>query len=272
MYKFFTLSFSGAGHLLAYHLGVASAFSSPRVLPHVKAVSGSSSGAITAVVLSFLPHRLSEYADRFLQDRGYALRNLKQMLLEEEGKQSSLSAPEVYVCVTKSDDGLPKLLNFHPSRKADPRLIKAVEASCRIPQSFHPFDMLMSTSTYEGEGIEIDGSLYVDGGISAPFPPPCPHELGTTSTNDYQRILVSPVELKSRSDNKHEHYIFPSSYKSNSWYIHTRGDIKIQASLGNLRALLAAGGFISGESLKSWYERGLENGQYFVDQSLKVER
>ena len=94
--SFVTLSFSGAGHLLPYHLGVASSLHRASTnggkssciydntsthksqLPHVpvslpapiKAVSGSSSGAVAATVLVRLPHRIEEYADAF-EEAGY---------------------------------------------------------------------------------------------------------------------------------------------------------------------------------------------------------
>ena len=61
--RYTTVAFSGAGHLLAYHLGVASTLltastNTPQPkLPPLRAVSGSSSGAIAAAVLSCLPHR-----------------------------------------------------------------------------------------------------------------------------------------------------------------------------------------------------------------------
>jgi len=64
--KFLTLSFSGAGHLLPYHLGVTAAFKSNECATPIHAVSGSSSGAIAATLFVYFPHeRIKEYADRF---------------------------------------------------------------------------------------------------------------------------------------------------------------------------------------------------------------
>jgi len=209
----------------------------------IKAVSGSSSGSIAATVATLLPHRLDEYTDRFLQDRGYAFRNLREMLLEEtetlavvpsssscEEENESLSSqldhfPLLSICTTRCSDGSIRLFSFDACRQQQDehereRLIKAIEASCRIPQSFHPLDVVVpnyenvlqrifvswssrdvsssSTSTTSAdyahtypdeEGIEIDGDGFVDGGIAGPFPPtPLDGDSGCTG-----RIVVSPI-------------------------------------------------------------------------------
>ena len=102
---FLTLSFSGAGNLLSYHLGVAaslyraSATSDGKSkrrqhLPTIKAVSGSSSGAIAATVFVRLPHRIEEYADTFLSEGGRAFAILKDMLHDEERRLVSVSGAD----------------------------------------------------------------------------------------------------------------------------------------------------------------------------------
>ena len=197
----------------------------------MRSVSGSSSGAIAATVMTLLPHRLEEYADRFLQDRGHAVRNLRQMLEEEEETivqqqhttsdverlPKSSSGLELSICTTRCSDGGIEIFSFsdhlenrneserdghNNNNKSEyhERLLKAIEASCLIPRSFHPFDMVAlnykdllqkrSESTYpDEEGIEIDGKGYVDGGIAAPFPPtPMDGDEGCTG-----RIVVSPI-------------------------------------------------------------------------------
>ena len=282
--KILTVAFSGAGHLLAYHLGVAAvlleASATAKKLPPIKAVSGSSSGAIAATVMAYLPHRLKEYSDRFLQDRGHAFRNLKQMLIEEENQQNSsdskeVQSPALFICATKSEDGSAHL--FLGDFQEREKLLKSIQASCRIPISFHPADMLKSNSTYVGEGIEIDGELYVDGGIAAPFPPPSPIDLNTQHNHSVHRILVSPIELKPPSYNENHHYICPSSSPNNAnissfWYLKTRNNLRICPSLENFRALMVAGGFASSSGqLRSWYERGMDNAHDFVDNRWKFE-
>eukprot|EP00536_Pseudo-nitzschia_multiseries_P011854 jgi/Psemu1/207153/e_gw1.428.14.1 len=259
--SFWTLSFSGAGHLLPYHLGVAKTLllSSPETedkeshththtqcqqclpgnrfqLP-IRSVSGSSSGAIAATVTTLLPHRLDEYTDRFLHDRGHAFRNLRDMLAEETQTQtgpenasfendndndnknkneqpaSSHRPPVLSICTTRCSDGGIHLFSFEDCQREDhERLLKAIEASCRIPQSFHPLDMIVPNfdslaqrlfvsshnnsgsgngrHTYpDAEGVEIDGDGFVDGGIAGPFPP-TPHDGDPECTG---RIVVSPI-------------------------------------------------------------------------------
>lgn len=203
----------------------------------IRSVSGSSSGAIAATVMTLMPHRLEEYTDRFLQDRGNAFRNLREMLKEQETTQSSLLEPEsdgkggvhrkilrsgdspvLSICTTRCSDGGMELFSFGdggnntdlPPQGPHERLLKAIEASCKIPVSFHPFDMVVlsykdllnnlptipGTSNNEKqdaypceEGVVIDGRGYVDGGIAAPFPPtPLDGDQDCTG-----RIVVSPI-------------------------------------------------------------------------------
>jgi hypothetical protein len=65
--KFLTLSFSGAGHLLPYHLGVAASIKINECATPIHAVSaGSRSGAIAATLFVYFPHeRIKDFADRF---------------------------------------------------------------------------------------------------------------------------------------------------------------------------------------------------------------
>jgi len=287
-----TVAFSGAGHLLAYHLGVASTLL--RLKVPIQAVSGSSSGAIVAALLSFLPHQLENYADRFLQDRGHAFRNFREMILEGEKEQKetqtfshatreeavryqsktetiATTRPDLYVCVTKSDDGTAHLLKF-PSQSlknnSSDRLFRAIEASCYIPVSFHPLDLFQTSSNnYQGDGIDFDGTYYVDGGISGIFPPPLPDV-----QEPHHRILVCPVELGplptslSFSSLQTNHVICPGYNSSSEGVIHwpflkARDGISIRRPLKNLQSLVAAAGFCSGKVLASWYQRGKDDAE-----------
>lgn len=248
---------------MPYHLGVAKtllARESPKTnqmtkdktpnalhqLP-IKSVSGSSSGAIAATVMTLMPHRLEEYTERFLQDRGHAFKNLREIVLEEAFQSAKVveggvdpkgllksSGPMLSICTTRCSDGGVELFSFggrlksneesdettkrqqaqfylggeddgdgDEEKKHHERLLKAIEASCRIPQSFHPIDMVALNYKYllhklpntqdntypEEEGIEIDGKGYVDGGIAAPFPP-TPLDGDPSCTG---RIVVSPI-------------------------------------------------------------------------------
>eukprot|EP00531_Pseudo-nitzschia_arenysensis_P005351 CAMPEP_0116128960 /NCGR_PEP_ID=MMETSP0329-20121206/7669_1 /TAXON_ID=697910 /ORGANISM="Pseudo-nitzschia arenysensis, Strain B593" /LENGTH=276 /DNA_ID=CAMNT_0003623195 /DNA_START=595 /DNA_END=1425 /DNA_ORIENTATION=+ len=172
--------------------------------------------------MALMPHRLEEYTERFLQDRGHAFRNLQQMLEEEISKsksfaeysgstggnsESQISSKRydllLSICTTRCSDGGIELFSFDYHSQRDEtkieRILKAVEASCRIPTSFHPFDMVAlnfkgvmqnANDTYpEAEGIDIDGKGYVDGGIAAPFPPTPLDD----DSNCTRRIVVSPI-------------------------------------------------------------------------------
>ena len=68
--KFLTVSFSGAGHLLPYHLGaIASIRNDEKLISKpISAVSGSSSGAIAATLFVYFPtDQIKEFADRLYQ-------------------------------------------------------------------------------------------------------------------------------------------------------------------------------------------------------------
>jgi predicted acylesterase/phospholipase RssA len=238
--KFWTLSFSGAGHLLPYHLGVAKALiGQHHVDDHpdgrkstatttkpslnstvIRAIAGSSSGAIAATIVTLMPHRLDEYTDRFLQDRGHAFRNLQELLLEQAGPtqqhrhqqqqpQSSgyiddssddrPSRPMLVIGTTRCSDGALHLFSYgqqqntdlYDSSKQHEHILRAVQASCSIPRFFHPVDVISKydLSYPDDDGVVIDGISYVDGGIAAPAPP-------TPLDSDYNclgRIIVSPI-------------------------------------------------------------------------------
>ena len=100
MSKFLTLRFSGCGHLLPYHLGVslvlleeeskvAAKLKKTTSIGNIKAVSGSSAGAIAAVMHARLPDRIEEFAMKFISDRGHAFKLLTAMLHEDENSQNS---------------------------------------------------------------------------------------------------------------------------------------------------------------------------------------
>ena len=132
-----------------------------------------------------MPHQLEEYSNQFIQERGHAFRNLKQMILRTEAETKSQA--ELFVCATKSNTGQPHLFQFAQHKGQEDNILKAIEASCRIPTSFHPFDIIFrSNPTYEQEGILIEGDYYCDGGISAPLPP---------TPKDNCQILVSPIAM-----------------------------------------------------------------------------
>ena len=341
-----TLSFSGAGHLLPYHLGVSLAFlehihqtethkripkkqkkhslssitsssslsssssnlnsssTTPKSIPPIKAVAGSSSGAIAAVVFTKLPQRIEEYAEQFIQTRGKALEILSSMLLDEErhlsgilynGGPASLSSshqhqhstvsidqrkrnniPNLYVATTKCNDGSTHLFRYNTNEMFSTissswntdSILQAVKASCTIPSSFHPIDLLpglfMDKISYpDQEGILIDGQYYVDGGISSPVPS-IPKLNETT-----KQIVVSPISYGENVNSQQDfHRISPSD---NSWRllplqnVQFRNGFFVKPSMQNIRALRVAGGIASSDELRDWYELGIEDGNKAIE-------
>mmetsp|Transcript_38551 Transcript_38551/g.78636 ORF Transcript_38551/g.78636 Transcript_38551/m.78636 type:complete len:347 (-) Transcript_38551:130-1170(-) len=328
--RFLTISFSGAGHLLPYHLGVASALLrradgnrrpgqtndslSPRAgaapLPPVKAVSGSSSGAIAAAVFARIPKRVDDFADRFISDRGRALTHLREILHDEErrGSQDGSLAPRVdvsdpnrrgtggrrgggspclHVATTRCSDGELKLFHFPGRRElfrttsdewCTDNLLRCLEASCRIPASFHPADVLEpgiiskfgfgKLSYPEMEGVDIEGESYVDGGIVAPAPPtPRDHDDGAI------RLVVSPISggsllLEKSHEGKREMRVSPNdpSWALLPWLVRCRGKFVVRPSTQNLAAMRVSMGAASKEELMDWYERGKDEGEKTVIQ------
>jgi predicted acylesterase/phospholipase RssA len=285
---FWTLSFSGAGHLLPYHLGVATILSrSSSCLPYpIRAVAGSSSGAIAATAMTLLPLRcLEEYSYRFLNDRGYAIRHLQQMLMEEdlisaaafstssstattdaEQQQRQPERPLLVICTTKCSTGKMHLLSFEVSTGQRPPtelILKAVKASCLIPRSFHPFDMFsrFDLSYANEEGILLDdGSFHVDGGIAAPIPStPLDQD-----PNCQGRIQVSPISGPMSSLS-----IRPNDVSLQLLPFHlttTRCQpFQIRPSLQNVRAMVVAMGITSSDTLRDWYRRGMDDATVFVE-------
>jgi len=307
--KFLTLSFSGGGHLLSYHLGVAgslySAAGTTKKIPPIKAVAGSSSGAIAATVLCHLPHRIDEYADIFMKERGNAIQHLTNFLYQEEISNSSTTpsslpiqkqviqhannkrppSARLYICTTKTLDGSAQIFGFEPkysnfssistSWKTD-EILKCVKASCTIPSTFHPWDLVSKgeLSYLDSDGIllkndgnddpsaygnygnsNINESYYVDGGISQPAPPtPLDLEEG------FCPITISPISGPGK------YRISPVDRSlGSSWKLTCRGDFQVRPSFQNLKALQVASGMAATtEELTSWYQRGVEDAEKFV--------
>lgn len=395
---FLTLSFSGAGHLLSYHLGVANVLlqhfqgSLPRRkegndnnnknnnhIIKIRAVAGSSSGAIVATLLSIVPHRLDDYTHRFLNDGGNAHQHLTDILTEEFIMTSSFSANDsdnenyddddtgvdLFVNTTRCNDGSSCLFSFHSGDVAKKNditttrttlydILLAVKASCKIPSSFHPIDifsssfssssnqndiqreetedvnttksndvnighnlfwqpiaqpirtmmtMIMPTnnSLYypNNEGVEINGSYYVDGGISS-LVPGTPYDW---NENCIASIVVSPfsgslIEDNNDDNDDNEHNKHHTSYNkkrqrrrrrlsirpsvhddsdTNSFtanltlpggdWITRCGTFAIRPSLSNLRSSIIALGFTSTPVLQQWYQHGMNDATKFIKET-----
>ena len=325
--RFLTLSFSGAGHLLPYHLGVASSLlqklrdnavtlgvgesgrdrrgkNRPAIgdapsLPPVRSVSGSSSGAIAAVVFCRFPNKVDELADRFISDRGDALRHLREMFHDAERRESSSSDPSLrdsvdvewgpsgqkgprslHVAVTRCSNGKSHQFSFpgHGAKEIyrsisagwdTDRLLRCVEASCLIPRSFHPVDMLDigRIATYPNEdGICIDGVRYADGGIATPAPP-TPHDREVEAV----RVLVSPISGSVATMDSGVAPVIRISPSDFSWNlfpmeVRCRGNFLVRPSIQNLSAMGVSLGFASRQELRKWHEQGLEDGKFAIAQ------
>lgn len=262
--KFLTLSFSGAGHLLPYHLGVATAIKHSTAKP-IHAAAGSSSGAIAAALFVYFPNYLiKEYADRFISDGGRAMYHFKKMMKEYEPSTGNIemesNANSLHIATTRCSDGSLHLFDF-PSKLSSvsnkEHLLKCLEASCKIPPYFHPSDILPNKwpSTYpEDDGVCIGGSSYVDGGISAPAPP-TPHD----SAEGACRIVISPIAGGNNESNAIR--VSPSDH---SWKfpldLKCRGGFCVHPSVQNIKAMQISAGVASPAILQEWFERGVEDG------------
>jgi predicted acylesterase/phospholipase RssA len=272
--KFWTLSFSGAGLLLPYHLGAArvlrdSLSSSNAVLP-IRAVAGSSSGAIAATFMSLLPHRLEEYTDRFLHDGGGGLSLVKEMLEEEvKAPPSSTTAAQdlalLYVCTTKSSDGSMHLFEYDPkdNPQTDPNLFRAIHASCMIPKSFHPFDVFSREKPSYPDGIEIGGVLYCDGGIASPAPSTPMDD----NPNCVRNIVVSPISGPESRNRARGGSIRPKDRSLGLPFAFTSrcGSFRVNASLQNLKAAFGSIGATTPEALRDWHDRGAVDAEMFLE-------
>lgn len=298
MTKFLTLRFSGCGHLVPYHLGVASVFleetsrsTRKRPLPPVKAVSGSSAGAIAAVIYSKLPHRIDDYVSDFIEQKGNALKILTKMMYEEEkitnteadGRSGAtvlwhkrVAPPRLNIATTKCSDGTVHMFTFTgntlyksiSSTWTTDKLLNVVKASCKIPNSFHPIDLLSQSKYPIEEGIEIDGDYHVDGGIAAPVP-----HTSRDGEEGAHPIIVSPISegkpllFKDTNQNK----LSRISPVDNSWRLLPFGSLKLNGnfhvnpSVQNLQCLRMASGLVSTSELMEWYERGMTDGMNMIN-------
>jgi len=254
--KFLTLSFSGAGHLLPYHLGVASAIKTNEhlIAKSIDAVSGSSSGAIAASLFAYFPTRIEEYTNAFISDGGRAMHHFTKIA------QSTRLVPEtdLYIAATRCSNGAPHLFDFPKSSLSDrEHLLDCLRASCRIPPHFHPADVLpgATPATYpEEDGVRIHGIAYADGGIAAPAP-----RTHRDAMDGACRVLISPIAGGNRDCRTVRISPADASWKF-PWDLECRGGFRVHPSVQNAKALQVSAGVASPPMLREWYERGLEDG------------
>jgi len=173
MSKRIALSFSGSGHLLIYHLGVAKRLSDSAWAPRITAYAGASGGAIAAAACALLP---PSDLETFVQDcalrcdgfgglaRALGVQSqpvinpqqtggAPQVISDEAVKQASGS---LFVGATHCRTGRQALFAKYGSGA---ELMRCILASAAIPRSAHPFDLLRGPRrppTYpESEGIIV---------------------------------------------------------------------------------------------------------------------
>jgi len=287
MNKFLTLSFSGAGHLLPYHLGVATSLLSKtttttKKLPPIHAVSGSSSGAIAASLFTYFPNQIQEYTDRFISDGGRAMYHLKEMIYDDDGSNTSSVDNDInnyntslHIATTRCSDGSLQLFDF-PSKLQSSipdkdHLINCLRSSCKIPSHFHPSDVLQKSrwlsSSYaiypQQDGIIINGESYVDGGIGAPAP-----HTPLDTKEGARRVIISPI---SGPDYNESNTIRISPIDNSLKLpidIKCRGGFSIYSSLQNLQAMQNSAGLVSSSILQDWYDRGIGDGERMIDEMM----
>jgi len=265
------LALGGCGHLVMYELGVAVYLMRKKV--RIDYFSGSSAGAIVATACSTLWGRSEfiKFVDCVL-DSGDVFGCLRKEMLELP-KDNSL-----FVCVTKCKTGEPKLLTHFDSQE---QLSRALIASCTIPASAHPFDLLQNGQKYpEHQGIWLPQSCvyetltlnqskreqdaYIDGALSASIPSLIPHANCT--------ISVSPIAgLGPRWSNSNHgdniHICPPDTSLRIPFIIPKLAGLPCFLSLANLRALPCAlfGGNL--DFRQRWYDAGMTDAELVLSSS-----
>ena len=285
--------FSGAGHLLPYHLGVCS-YLNETIHPdkrkmNIASVSGSSSGAIAATLYALLsPSSLDSFTNQFIEQGGGGISLLQTIM--QKMPRSTIPKP-LYIFMTPCKDST--MACIHPFSNIQEhemqRLFSCIQASCRIPTSFHPMDILhfhllpsftffSSKLSYpESDGVTLDGISYVDGGIAAPFPNPLqtsivlhdrPNVKYSLNVNQKDHvIMVSPLSYT------HKTNIFNANYTrispNDSTFSFLPNDVivgstslphnNIRPSIQNIHALRVSMGAANKIELQQWYELGKEN-------------
>ena len=270
MRKRATLSLSGSGHLLIYQLGACRTLLSHGIA--IRHVVGASGGAIAAaVVAAQLP--LEDYAQAFIQQKGGGMKLLEEFWdnrttdLRGGGVDAKNTDIVLHIATTRCSDVASKVFSF-PTLTDREKIFDCIRASCLIPPTFHPLDILSTPSPYpDHHGIPIDDPIvgmefYVDGGISTPAPMIDLSEF--EADEEDTRIIISPVAGTSQYTAR----ISPPLASSFWPQIETKYDLGLQLSWSNLKALRAATGNVSSTELHDWYMRGQDDANRFLESSV----
>ena len=225
------------------------------------------------------PHRLEDYCDQFLNDdddglgfRGLTL--IRTMLSPESStapppppqqqQQQQDLAMQLFVCTTKSVDGSMHLFQFDTTKdRCHRNLLPAIDASCTIPRSFHPLDVFSRGPLSYPDGVEIEGELYCDGGISAPAPPaPLDPHYDTT-----HHIVVSPISAPPPQMARGGLFIRPKDTSLTLPLTLTArcGSFQVRPSLQNLQAMVGSIGATTSSALRDWRSKGEDDAHAFLE-------
>ena len=250
--KGFFLSLSGSGNLLVYQLGACRSLIKASI-PINEAV-GSSGGSIAATILVRAPNSIDDYVNEFIQGRGEGLALLKDVLRSTD---TNPICHELGICTTICRNGKSKVFRFSSNeRHQDDLLLRCIEASCRIPRTFHPWDIFSKDVTYpDDDGIQIGDDYYVDGGIAAPAPP----------TTYEPRLILSPVSGSSSFSER----ISPDDRSFSIGQMNAHVDFGTKLSRQNFQSMFVSMGMGSRDILRDWYQRGQDDASHFITRRLE---
>ena len=219
----------------------------------VLAVPRSSGGAVAALLCRLWkndPATLAAFVDAYaLHGRSVTgLHDTRFVPLDAHTRVAN----SLFIGVTEAATGRAHAISSFASRDA---LLAAVAASCCVPRSFHPFDVLRSRPTYPaGEGVLLDdcNGAYVDGGITAAAP-----IVPAACT-----VTVSP--LSGPTTSRPGHRISPA--RGTRLGALTLADLPVDLSVDNARALVHSLG-ASPSVLRSYFERGQRDAAAFAAQA-----
>ncbi len=172
------LSFSGSGHLLIYHLGVARRLRRSEWAPFIRSYAGASGGAIAAAVCALLPN--DDDLEAFVEESALrcdgfgglarALGVVPPAAIDHGVQINSRITPitddavrgvsgSLFIGATECRTGRRALFSHYESAH---QLMQCILASAAIPRSAHPLDLIRSPSnppTYpESDGVIVPRS------------------------------------------------------------------------------------------------------------------
>lgn len=271
------LSLTGSGHLLVYQLGACRTLQLQQdesiTIDHVVGASG---GAIAAAVMA-ADISIDDYAQAFIRQRGNGM-NLLQEFWSHTRTTSSPNTSRntdkkasvgLHIATTRCQDGSSKVFSFNTLEDPE-RIFQCIRASCLIPPTFHPLDIVSSPSPYpDREGLAIDDPVegvdfYVDGGIATPAPMFDDSLVASSDTALLERVIISPVAGTSQ-------YAAARISPRGGWprfQIQVCHDMGMELSWNNLRTLQAASGNVTSNELQRWFDRGQDDAGRFLDAFL----